>query len=150
LAIRILGPGLGALESPGTMALVAFAGVLLGPLIIAAVLRIRSQAWEWPYGFFSSWWLGLRSGLVFLLFTLPYLLTQGALKYSTVRGLVEADSQFEAILQAFILASCVMVLPFWCLMLFRRLSRTLAGKSLVEPLRRAGIVDAREDGLSSS
>jgi hypothetical protein len=49
----------------------------------------------------------------------------------------------EATLYLFIVASTVIVLPFWCLMLLRRLSRTSAGKSLVEPLSHEGITDER-------
>lgn len=145
VAIRMLSPRLGVLQwSPGTMALVAFAVVLLGPFVIAVLLHYRRHDWKWLSRVFFFWWTGLKAGIVFLLFTLPYLLALAGLKYSTERGLIEADSRLEALLKVVLWALCATVLPFWCLMLVRLLSRTFSGKSLIEPLRQAGIVDTRE------
>jgi hypothetical protein len=125
-------------RSPASVLEIA-AMVLLGPFVLAGLIHLRIYGWRGISRFFTFWLIGLRLGIVFLLVAFPYLLVLGAVKYLTVNGLIDADSQFEAFLQLLNMAACVTVLPFWGLMLLRRLPRSLVGGSLIDQLRDANI-----------
>ena len=100
--------------------------VILGPIILGALVHVRSEGFYRTCArIFSFWWAGLKSGIVCLLLLVPFFIIRPAIQY------VAPDPLVRWLFLVLLVLLCISA-PFWSLLLIRRLPRALLSGTLFE------------------
>lgn len=116
-----------SVSSVAAVGLKGLALVVLGPLIFSVFCE--SQIWAR----LSAFWLrGFKLGIFAGLVILPWLLLQQAGNLILRLGAIDTDSRMAAGVRLLSMFVSFVVVPFWALPLFRRLSDSPLGRGLVD------------------
>jgi len=110
----------------------AIALLILGPLVLGALIHIVNSGFGRTFArIWSFWWAGLKSGIVGLLFFLPFLIIEQVFKRTAGTDALTPGSPVGWLYILFVALLCISA-PFWALLLIRHVPTAVLRGTLFE------------------